>query len=124
MVLYNQDKEIPIGYERKERGKKMKKYVFESYSDKKGSGTLRLFDSKKEAVEYAKDEWNRLVKSDKEKIDRYHVYEVEMTDEQFEDYNDGKSEFIFEDLWVNDVWDAIGCNGKRERKMMNLEHMC
>ena len=87
--------------------KEMKKYVFEEYSDRKGIGTLKMFDSKKEAVEYAKESWNRLVKSDKEKIDKYHVYEVEMTDEQLADYENGTEEFIFDDLWTADVWDVM-----------------
>lgn len=84
----------------------MKKYVFEQYSDRLGWGEVELFDSKEEAVRYADREWNHLTKSDRERRTMFFVYEVEITDEQLQEFEEGDGLPISE-YWTADVRDFI-----------------
>ena len=42
-----------------------RKFVFEEYTDKGGIGSQKIFDTKKEAVDYCKNYWYNLVSEDK-----------------------------------------------------------
>lgn len=90
----------------------MKKYVFEEYRDKAGTGTVELFNTEDEAVNYAHNAWNNLFESDKQtyRIDAcgtFRVYEIEISEEQLSKYEDGCLEVSIDDLWTRDVYDAL-----------------
>lgn len=84
----------------------MKKYTFEIYKDKGGIGEERVFDSKDTAVEYASCEWDKLTEKEKSTTDICRVYEVEISPEELEAYNEGELEYSLDTLWTADIWSA------------------
>lgn len=82
----------------------MKKYVFEEYRDKGGIGSQKIFDGKDEAVKYAAKEWDEnLTTSEKKSYFNdccgcFYVYEIEITPEQLEEYNEGYLEISLSEL--------------------------
>lgn len=81
----------------------MKKYIFEEYRDKAGIGSEKVFDEKKDAVKYALNEWKNLFDSDKKSYlndpnGKFSVYEIEITPEQLEEYNDGDLDIALSEL--------------------------
>ena len=86
----------------------MKKYVFEEYRDKYGLGSEKIFETEEEAVKYAKGEWSKMCDSDKktylnDDCGEFRVYEIEITTEQFEQYNNEELELPLTELWKRDV---------------------
>ena len=86
----------------------MKKYVFEEYRDSFGTGSEKIFEAEKDAVKCAKDEWSKLCDSDKKTYlndDRgeFRVYEIEITEEQFGQYNNEELELPLTEFWKRDV---------------------
>lgn len=93
-----------------ERSTKMKKYVFEEYRDGAGTGSCRVYREKDTAVSVASERWDRLSENDKKSymkdpVGTFHVYEIEMTTEQAENWE--YSDLQYQDLWTADVWDAL-----------------
>lgn len=84
----------------------MKKYLFEEYSDKAAIGTERLFNRKEDALNYADREWEGLTKADKARKDMFFIIEIEITEEQLEDYKEGYGIPLTE-FWVADVKDYL-----------------
>lgn len=70
----------------------MKKIVFVFSENNGNTGEEKLFDSKEKAVDYADGMWNHLTEREKRVYDTseawYRVYEVELTPEQLEEYED------------------------------------
>lgn len=90
----------------------MKKYVFEEYRDTFGTGNGRVFNSKEEAVSYAKDQWNGLCNSDKKTYKKdicgtFRVYEIEISDVQLAELEDGCLDTPLSELWTEDLYDAL-----------------
>ena len=86
----------------------MKKYIFHEYRDKWGLGSEKVFDNEKEAVEYANDEWRKLFDRDKKSYTNddcgeFRVYEIEITAEQFEKYNNGELDLPLTEFWKRNV---------------------
>ena len=86
----------------------MKKYVFHEYRDKWGLGSEKVFDNEKEAVKYANDEWNKLFDSGKKSYlnddcGEFRVYEIEITAEQLEQYNNGELDLPLTEFWKRNV---------------------
>ena len=82
-------------------------YVFESYSDKGGIGTEKLFNNEGQAVDFARGEWNNLTTSEKNRLDRFHIYAIDITAKQIDAYESGEADFVLEELWTRDVWDPL-----------------
>ena len=86
----------------------MKKYVFIEYRDSFGTGSEKIFDSEKDAVKYANDEWSKMCDSDKktylnDDCGEFRVYEIEITSEKFEQYNNEELELPITEFWKRDV---------------------
>ena len=86
----------------------MKKYVFHEYREKWGLGSEEVFDSEEDAVKYANDEWNKMCDSDKktylnDDCGEFRVYEIEITAEQFEQYNNEELELPLTEFWKRNV---------------------
>lgn len=65
----------------------MKKYIFEEYRDKAGTGSTKVFQTEKEAAAYAEKEWNSLFESDKESyrndsVGIFRVYEANLPEDE------------------------------------------
>ena len=82
-------------------------YVFESYSDKGGIGTEKLFNNEGQAVDFARGEWNNLTTGEKNRLDRFHIYAIDITAKQIDAYESGEADFVLEELWTRDVWDPL-----------------
>ena len=90
----------------------MKKYVYEEYADRYGTGDEKIFDKKEDAVSYAKEEWDKLTYSEKktykkDTCESFKVYEIELSQEQLDEYNDGELEIALSELWIADIFDAL-----------------
>lgn len=88
----------------------MKKYIFEEYRDSKGTGSEIMFDTAVEAVEYAKKDWEHFCEHDKQTyrndmMGTHRVYEIEITAEQVELYNDGDLDVTLNELETAAIWD-------------------
>lgn len=99
---------IKEDYER--RNGKMKKYVFSEYRDKAGTGSDKVFDTKREAVTYAAEKWNTMTNGDRKSYlqdpcGTFNVFEIEITQEQIENWE--YLDVQYQDLWTADVWDAL-----------------
>lgn len=91
----------------------MKKYIFEDYRDKAGIGSEKMFDTEAEAIEYAGKQWEGLNQHDKDSYLKdtagmFRVYEIELTEEQLEQYKDDELEITMDELWCRDVADMLG----------------
>lgn len=97
-----------------EEAMKEKRYVFEEYRDKLGSGTERVFEkavTKETAVEAAKAEWNALDDRDKKSYQQdpagmFRVFEIKITPKQMEQYEDGELDETLEELETREIWSA------------------
>lgn len=97
-----------------EEAMKEKRYVFEEYRDKLGTGTERVFEkavTKETAVEAAKAEWNALDDRDKKSYQQdpagmFRVFEIKITPKQMEQYEDGKLDETLEELETREIWSA------------------
>lgn len=66
----------------------MKKYVVEF-----SNGVVfkeEIFETEEQAVKYFNYEWDHLTKTEKSKIDVFEVYEIEISEEDFEKYTNGE----------------------------------
>ena len=95
-----------------ERKNAMKKYVFEEYRDKAGTGSEKVFDTAEQALAYADKEWDNLVESDKKSYYKdpagiFRVYEVELTEEQAEQLADDELEVPLSELWTKEIKDFL-----------------
>lgn len=57
--------------------------------ERKNDEFVEEFDKKEEAIAFADDEWERMVKADKDKTVAYYVLESVNEDEEAEDHFDG-----------------------------------
>lgn len=97
-----------------EEAMKEKRYVFEEYRDKLGTGTERVFEkavTKETAVEAAKAEWNALDDRDKKSYQQdpagmFRVFEIKITPKQMEQYEDGELDETLEELETREIWSA------------------
>lgn len=93
---------------------KEKRYVFEEYRDKLGTGTERVFEkavTKETAVEAAKAEWNALDDRDKKSYQQdpagmFRVFEIKITPKQMEQYEDGELDETLKELETREIWSA------------------
>lgn len=90
----------------------MKKYVFTEHRDSKGVGSERIFDDSRQATNAATYEWGRLVRSDRDSYasdaaGRFEVYEVELTPEELQAYQDGEADFTLDEKWTGTVLDIL-----------------
>lgn len=88
----------------------MKKYIFEDYRDKVGVGDVKMYDTKKEAVDAAKEYWGCLTASDQQSYKSdpagmFRVYEIEADPDAIEGIADGS--VIADAFWTSDIWDAL-----------------
>lgn len=87
----------------------MRKYVLREYCDKAEAGNERVFDEKKDAVECAFNELRKPSDSDK----KVAVYEIKITPEQLEGYNDGNLDVTLSGFaTAEDDNNLILCNTK------------
>lgn len=84
----------------------MKKYLYQIYADKWGTGDEDLFDSQAEAVDYGESEWDKLTDKEKNVVDFCFVCEIEISPEELEAYNEGELEYSLDTLWTADIWSA------------------
>ena len=97
-----------------EEAMKEKRYVFEEYRDKLGTGTERVFEkavTKETAVEAAKAEWNALDDRDKKSYQQdpagmFRVFEIKITPKQMEQYEDGELDETLKELETREIWSA------------------
>lgn len=94
-----------------EEAMKEKRYVFEEYRDKWGAGSEKVFENKKAAVEFAKEEWESLTKKDKDSYQQdpagmFRVFEIKITPKQMEQYEDGELDETLEELETREIWSA------------------
>lgn len=87
----------------------LKRYVFEEYRDKAGTGSEKIFADKDKAAGFAKSEWLRLASSDKEAYIKdpagvFHVYEIELTAAEMGVYLEGAPNFTLSDFQTDEVW--------------------
>lgn len=90
----------------------MKKYVFTEHRDSKGIGSERIFDDSRQAMNVATYEWDRLVRSDRDSYasdaaGRFEVYEVELTPEELQAYQDGEADFTLDEKRTGAVLDLL-----------------
>lgn len=90
----------------------MKKYVFEEYRDAFGIGTATILDDDNEAAIRAQKEWECLSTSDQKSYKTdcagiFRAYEIEITTEQLEAFDNGSADFSLSDLWTKDIFNAI-----------------
>ena len=88
----------------------MKRYIFEDYRDEMGVGDVRMYDTKKEAVDAAKEYWYCLTDGDQQSYKSdpagmFRVYEIEVEPEQLEEVENGDASP--DDFWTADIWDAL-----------------
>lgn len=94
----------------------MKKYVFHCYSDEKGLGEEKIFDTAKDAVSYGRREWNHLTKGEQKKnyIDdpcgEFRVFEIEISEEDLKTYADSELDSVLSDFESGELWDALSDN--------------
>lgn len=90
----------------------MKKYIFEEYRDKAGSGSEHLFDTKNEAVDFAQIKWEKLTSGDKksyltDSFAIFRVYEVDANLEQIKDFADPDGILRPSEFESTEVWNAL-----------------
>lgn len=75
----------------------MIKYVFEYYSDKKSFGEEVIFDTFSDARKYMRQIWfgftpeerQSLIEEHEQGFCLFHIYKIELSEEQLQDYFDG-----------------------------------
>lgn len=90
----------------------MKKYVFEEYRDVVGVGSEKIFNTKENALEFAKDEWDHLFESDKasyrkDKFSYFRVFEIEITPEQLAAYENDCLDIALSELETEEAYNAL-----------------
>ena len=90
----------------------MRKYVFEEYRDAVGLGTAIILDDDNEAATRARKEWECLSTSDQKSYKTdcagiFRAYEIEITADQLESFDNGNADFSLSDLWTKDIYNAI-----------------
>ena len=87
----------------------LKRYVFKEYRDQAGTGSEKIFTDPVKAVEYARNEWERLVPSDKASYlscgSRFRVFEIEIPGAKLGDYLEGTPNFNLDEYCSLDMWD-------------------
>lgn len=86
--------------------KTIKAWVYNNYRDKAGTGEHKIFDTKEEAIAYAKDEWNHLNESDRnsyinDKCGEFWVAQLDMV------YDDVAEEYQPDFSSYSPVWSAF-----------------
>lgn len=81
-------------------------WVFNEYRDKAGTGEYKTFETKEEAIAYAKDEWNHLNESDQDsyiydKCGEFWVAQLDMV------YDDVAEEYEPDFSSYSPVWSAF-----------------
>lgn len=95
-----------------EEAMKEKRYVFEEYRDKWGAGSEKVFENKKAAAEFAKEEWESLTKKDKDsyRLDpagMFRIYEIEIAPQELEAYEEGEQDGVLSEYETSGIWDAL-----------------
>ena len=90
----------------------LKQYVFEEYRDSWGIGREMILDTEEQAIKYAKQEWEKLSEDDKNSYKNdvcgtFRVYEIEISEDQLEEYNVGTYQFSLHELWTKDIVDML-----------------
>ena len=86
----------------------MKKYVFSECRDSRGIGEDEMFTTEKEAVEKADGDWNHLSRHDQKAYEndsnaQYWVFEIEITEEELKQYEEGELDTPLTELWTRTV---------------------
>ena len=89
----------------------MKKYLFTEYRDAMGTGSVKVYNGKEEAVTAAAKAWDTLSEADKNSYRKdpagtYRVDEIEINTEQLELYKVDELAIPLEELATATVWEA------------------
>lgn len=91
----------------------LKRYVAYCYSDEKGLGEEKIFDTATEAVNYGRRDWNHLTKEEQKKnyindsCGEFRVFEIAIPEEDLRTYADGELDATLQDYETEEIWNAL-----------------